>query len=475
MKNGDIYWMSAGDLAGLIRTRKLSPVELIRALLERIEDINPIINAYVTITAESAMDEAKKAEEAVIRGEELGALHGVPFSVKDVTFTKGVRTTMGSRLMENFVPDEDAVHVARLKKAGAIMIGKTNTPEFACKAVTDNLIFGPTRNPWSLEMTSGGSSGGAAAAVAAGLGPLATGNDAGGSIRIPASCCGVFGIKPQFHRVPNNPAFHLLTSMNHEGPITRTVKDAAIMLDVMAGPHWSDRLSSLSPAVSFADSLQGDMIGLKVGWNVNLGYATVARQVQDICKEAVKKLSATGVEVDEVSLNLKDSETAFMTLISAELGAMLSLFGPLDELLDKLHPFLIARVNTVQNLPGFDYLKAVFAREEMSAKIGAFFEKYDLLLTPTISTPAWKIGLPTGVVEEVDGKPISPMGYQLNFPFNLTGQPAASIPVGWTEEGLPVGLQIVGRRYDEATVFRAAATFEQLIPWAHKRPPILAQ
>jgi len=464
--------MSASDLAGLIRTKKLSPVELVRGLLERIEAINPKINAYVTVTADSAMAAAREAEGAVMRGEELGALHGVPFAVKDVTLTEGVRTTMGSRLMEDFVPEEDAVHVARLKKAGAIMLGKTNTPEFACKGVTDNLVFGVTRNPWNLEKVAGGSSGGAAAAVVAGLGPLATGNDVGGSIRTPASCCGAFGIKPQFGRVPNYPFLYLWESLLHEGAITRTVKDAALMLDVMAGPHWGDRHSILLPGVSFAESLEGGVKGLRIAWSLDLGYATIARQVRDVCEEAVKKFSEMGAEIEEASPDYENLETSFTTIVNTELGAMLSSFGPLDELKDKLHPFLMARVAPIQNLTAFDYLRATFTRQELSVKVGKFFEPYDLLLTPTLGLPAWQIGLPTGYVEEVDGKPVSPMGYQLNFPFNITGQPAASIPVGWTEDGLPVGLQIVGKHYGEATVFRAAAALEQVNPWAHKRPPL---
>ncbi len=233
----DICWMSAGDLAKAIKAKKMSPVEAVRAILSAIDRVNPRINAYVTLDGDRALAAAKEAERAVMRKKELGPLHGVPFSVKDAAYTKGVRTTMGSRLMENYIPTEDAEFVARLKRAGAILLGKTNTPEFATVPYTENQIFGITCNPWNLDRCPGGSSGGAAAAVAAGLGPLATGNDVGGSIRIPASCCGVFGIKGQYGRVPNYPVFHLWESMLHEGPITRTVRDGAIMLEIMAGPH----------------------------------------------------------------------------------------------------------------------------------------------------------------------------------------------------------------------------------------------
>ena len=472
MENQDICWMSASDLAAAIRAKKLSPVELVGALLGRIEAINPRINAYVTVTADLAMAAAKEAEDAVMRREELGPLHGVPVSIKDTNFTKGVRTTMGSRLMENYVPEEDSVHVARLKKAGVIILGKTNTPEFAAKAVTENLVFGITRNPWNLERTPGGSSGGSAAAVATGLGPIATGSDAGGSIRIPASCCGVFGIKPQFGRVPIYPLFHLWESLLHEGAITRTVKDAALMLDVMAGPHWGDRHSLPLLPVSFVKSLEGGVKGLRVAWSPDLGYAMVSRQVRAICEEAVKKFSEMGAEVEEAHPGFENSGTTYLTIMNTEFGARLSLFGPLDELKDKLHPMVVERVAPLQNLTANDYLRAMFARQELSAKVGKFFETYDLLLTPTQGVPAWQIGLPNVYVEEVDGKPVSGMDWSLAHPFDLTGQPAASIPAGWTEDGLPVGLQIVGRPYDEAMVFRAAAAFEQAQPWAQMRPPL---
>jgi aspartyl-tRNA(Asn)/glutamyl-tRNA(Gln) amidotransferase subunit A len=464
--------MSASDLATAIREKRLSPVEVVKSLLERIEAVNPGINAYVTVTADPAIAAAKEAEDAVMRGKELGPLHGVPLAVKDTEFTKGVRTTMGSRLMDNYVPEEDSVHITRLKRAGAIILGKTNTPEFAAKAVTDNLVFGITRNPWNLERTTNGSSGGSAAAVAAGLAPLATGSDAGGSIRMPASFCGIFGIKPQFGRVPIYPLFHLWENLLHEGPITRTVRDAALMLDVMAGPHWGDRLSIAPPELSFVASLEGGVQGLRMAWSSDLGYTVVSHQVQAICEAAIKKFSEMGAEIEGTQLDCRTAETTYATLLDTEIGARLSLFGPLEEIRDKLDPSLAKRVDAVKNLTANDYLRTMFARQELSAKVGELFQAYDLLLTPTLGVPAWPIGLPKVYVEEVDGKPVSTRGWTFTFPFNLTGQPAASVPAGWTEDGLPVGLQIVGRPYDEATVFRAAAAFEQAQPWAHMRPPL---
>lgn len=472
MEAGEICWRSASDLARQIRAKKLSPVEVVRDLLEAIDRVNPKINAYVTIDADGALARARKAEKAVMKRQELGPLHGVPFSVKDAAYTKGVRTTMGSKLMEDFVPEEDAVFVARLKKAGAILLGKTNTPEFATVPFTENDVFGVTHNPWNLERSPGGSSGGAAAAVAAGLGPLATGNDVGGSIRIPASCCGVFGIKPQYGRVPNYPVFHLWESMLHEGPLTRTVRDGALMLEIMSGPHPGDRHSMIPPLGKLTASLNKGVKGLRMAWSADLGFAGVSRKVQEIGEKAAKKFIALGAKVEEAAPGFPNPEMCYVTIVNAELTAALSRFGPLEQIKDRLTPRLADRLEANQNLTALDYLRATFHRRELAATVARFFEKYDLLLAPTIGVAPWPIDLPLGIVEEVDGKPVTPRGWLLTFPFNLTGQPAASIPAGWTEDGLPVGLQIVGRYNDEETVLRAAAAFEEAQPWAHKKPPL---
>ena len=470
VKNREICWMSATDLARQIRRKKISPVEVVKDLLEAIDQINPRINAYVTVDADRALAAARKAEKAVMKGEELGPLHGIPLSIKDAAFTKGVRTTMGSKLMENFIPQEDSEFVARLKKAGAILLGKTNTPEFATVPYTENRLFGVTRNPWNPARSTGGSSGGAGAAVAAGLGPLASGNDVGGSIRIPSSCCGVFGIKPQYGRVPNYPIFHLWESMLHEGPITRTVPDAALMLEVMSGPHPGDRHSMIPPLGNLKGSLRKGVKGLKMAWSADLGFARVSREVQEICAKAARKFVILGAKVEEADPGFPNPEMCYVTIVNAELSAALSRFGTLEEIKDQLTPRLAERLKANQSLTALDYLQASFTRRELASTVAQFFEKYDLLLTPTIGVSAWPIDLPLGIVEEVDGMPVTPRGWLLTFPFNLTGQPAASIPAGWTKDGLPVGLQIVGRYNDEATIFRAAAAFEEAQPWAQEKP-----
>lgn len=464
MESHEICWMNAVDLAGEIRAKKLSPVEVVRGVLERIEAINPKINAYVTLTADAALDAAKQAEAALMEGGELGPLHGVPVSIKDLVFTKGVRTTMGSKLLKDFVPEEDAVLVTRLKKAGAIMLGKTNTPEFGLKMLTDNLLFGITRNPWNLRMSPGGSSGGAAAAVATGLGPLAAGNDGGGSIRIPSSCCGVFGIKPQLGRVPRYPIFHGAEILTHEGPIARTVRDAALMLDVMAGPHWGDVYSIPAPGISFAESLEGGVKGMKIAWSHDLGYAEVDPEVRKICERAAKEFSQMGAEVEEAHPGFDNPEAYHAVLFVADHLAVLSSFGPPDEIASELDPLTATILFVGGEMKATEYAKAMFARQELAVKAGKFFQDYDLLLTPTLAVPPPPVDF------------TDPAGFLKWLPFilvfSLTGQPAASVPAGWTEDGLPVGLQIVGRPYDEATVFRAAAAFEEACPWAHKRPPL---
>ena len=461
-ENQDICWMSAVELAKAIKEKKLSPVEVVNSILERIENINPKINAYVTLTAETAIVEAKQAEDAVMKGDELGPLHGVPVSIKDLIFTKGVRTTMGSKLYEDFVPDEDAVVVTRLKQAGAIVLGKTNAPEFGLKPVTFNEIFGVTRNPWNLERTPGGSSGGAGAAVASGLGPFAVGSDGGGSIRIPSSCCGLFGIKPQFGRVPRYPILHGAEIITHEGPIARTVGDAALMLDVISGPHWGDVYSIPKPETSFVGALNGGIKGMRIGCSPDLGYVEPTPEVVDICKRAVNVFIELGAVVEEAHPGFENPENLPGIVYGTDHLEAFSYLGPLDEVLTKVDQLTMMAVVISQEVKGTDYARMLFAKHDLAAKTGKFLQSYDLLLTPTLTAPPYPVDFD------------DPIGYwkwvPFTIPFNFTGQPAASIPAGWTEDGLPVGLQIVGRQYDEATVFRAAAAFEEAQPWAHKKP-----
>jgi Asp-tRNA(Asn)/Glu-tRNA(Gln) amidotransferase A subunit family amidase len=469
MSIDDIFWKDASELAINIKEKTLSPVEIIRSFLGRIDKLNPKINAFVTICHKEALAQAELAEQSVMKRKKLGPIHGVPFCVKDNTYTKGVRTTMGSKLLQNYIANEDAILVARLKKAGGIMIGKTNTPEFASIPYTDNEIFGVTRNPWNQKMAVGGSSGGTAAAVAAGFCPIGTGNDAGGSIRIPASCCGVFGLKPQLGRIPSFPIFHQWESISHEGPITRSVSDSAIMMDIMAGHHWGDR-HSIPIKPNFSRSIGEYPKNIKAAWSPDLGYAKVSHEVKSLCEDAIKNFSNLGISIDPATPEIGNVEDTYLTIINAELGAMLSLFGPFEEVSKSIEPQLTKRIKPINNMTAYEYLKATFERRELSSRMGRFFTKYDILFTPTIGVTAWPIGLPNRIVEEVDGEKVSTRGWLLTYPFNLTGQPAASLPIGFSKDGLPIGIQIVGRAHEETTVLKIANAYQKEF-FTTKTPP----
>jgi aspartyl-tRNA(Asn)/glutamyl-tRNA(Gln) amidotransferase subunit A len=470
MSTSDIAYMPAVEMAVAIREKNLSPVEAVDAILTRIDRLNPKLNAYCTILAEDARRQAKEAENAVMRGENLGGLHGVPVSVKDLVFTKGIRTTFGSRIYENFIPDKDNVVVERLRAAGAIIMGKTNTPEFGFMGVTDNLLFGPTRNPWNLERHAGGSSGGAAAAVVAGMGPLAVGTDGGGSIRIPSSFCGAFGLKPSYGRVPRGPGLPDWQTLSHTGPIARTVADAALMMEVIAGRDDRDIYSLPETELEYLPLLKGDLKGLGVGWSPDLSYALVEPEVLAITTSALGVFEALGAEVEDAGLELENQGPVFSVIWAVTIASEVA--EKLEEWREKMNPQLVRTVERGINIRAIDYARAAIARKGFWGKIQPLFEKYDVLLTPTLSVPAFDIS--TYQVTEIAGVKGEPAldWTPFTYPFNFTGQPAASVPCGWTEEGLPVGLQIVGGRFADATVLKVAAAFEQAAPWADKHPPL---
>lgn len=466
MQTDDLCYMPATEMAQAIRTKRVSPIEVVEAILARIEALNPLLNAYCTVMADQARRAAVEAEAAVMKGEPLGPLHGIPVSIKDVIITKGIRTTWGSKLYEHFIPDEDAPVVERLKQAGAIILGKTNTPEFGWKGVTDNPLFGVTRNPWNPDLTPGGSSGGAGAAVAAGLGPLAVGTDGGGSIRIPSSFSGIFGFKPSFGRVPIYPA-SLNETLTVIGPMSRTVRDAALMLSVIAGPDERDRHSLPVNGVDYLKALEGEIRGLRVAWSPDLGYAAVDPEVRAITTEAVRVFEDLGCHVEEADPGFDDPEPIWETLVDAALGARLG--GSLPEWRDWIDPPLVKIIEEGKTMSAFQLMQASFQRVALWDIVRRFFARYDLLLTPTVAVPPFAVGVEAPV--EIAGRRVARRAwFAFTHPFNLTGQPAASVPCGWTKEQLPVGLQIVGRRFDEVTVLKAAAAFEAAASWADRRP-----
>jgi len=469
----DLCFTPAVELTSLIRRRALSPVEIMRAVLERIERLNGPLGAYVLVHAERALDEARRAEQAVMAGQPVGSLHGIPVSIKDNQWTAGDRTTFGSRLLATFVPPEDAPSVASLRAAGAIFVGRTNLPEFAWRGSTDNPLFGESRNPWDLARTPGGSTGGGAAAVAAGLGPLALGSDGAGSIRIPASFCGLVGLKPTFGRVPMYPAAGGHELVAHVCPLARTVRDVALMMNAVARFDRRDPFALPDDDADYLAACDEPLVKsrggapIRIAWSASLGSAPVEAETRDICAAAARAFGETGARVEDASPDIGDPAWILRTLYGgAQAGAHAA--RPPEEKA-QMDPELVAYAEASAGLTVVEYLKALAARQALVAALRRFFERYDLLVTPTLGLPAF----PLGVVgpPEVAGCEVTHLGWTLCYPFNYSGQPALSIPAGWTASGLPVGLQIVGRRLEDALVLRAAAAFEARRPWAARRPP----
>jgi len=463
--------MSAYDMAEAIKRQELSSQEVTEIFIERINNINPTINAFCTTTFEIAREMAKIADEKVKNGENLGLLNGVPTSIKDETSTKGIRTTFGCKLLENYIPKNDEIVVRRLKEAGIVLLGKTNTPALGFKPVTDNLIFGATKNPWNLECTPGGSSGGAAAAVASGLSPLALGSDGGGSIRIPSSLCGVYGLKPNYGRIPHTvlAANGYVGSLYHKGPIARYVQDAAMMLDVMAGEHHSDRTSLPKQNFNYLGNLRDKPKNLKIGYTFNLGNVeALDPEIEKTVFKSIQKFLKLDWLVEKINVNIKDAETVITILWTT--GFAYPLKPYLKKWQDKLDPDLVEGITLGLSYQVEDIKAAEIKRELIYAEINKVFKDYDILITPTLSCTAF--GLNKLFPDEINGKKISNMGDWIPFtyPLNLTGHPAASIPCGWSHEGLPIGMQIIGPKFDELTILQVSKAFEEIAPWQGAKP-----
>jgi aspartyl-tRNA(Asn)/glutamyl-tRNA(Gln) amidotransferase subunit A len=472
-KNGreQIVFLSAIELGRLYRARELSPTEVVEATLAHVEAVNPTLNAYVTVTAELARDRARRAERALGAGEGAGLpLLGVPLSLKDLTPTKGIRTTNGSLLTRDWVPDADPVVVQRIYASGAVILGKTNVPEYGWKGDTTNRIVGSSHNPWRHGLTTGGSSGGAAAAVAAGMGPIAQGSDGAGSIRIPSSFCGVFGLKPTYGTVPaGEPSMERVSQM---GPIARTVWDAALLLGVIAGRDVRDPDSWASPGESYVDGIDRGVRGVRVAWSPDLGCASVDREVADIVARAVAVFSDLGCDVDEIDAPFDDPCGLFEVMsATAEAGE----YGTLErfaEVRDLLDPGRLRHIETGWTFSGVDVARANAGRAELYVRMRRLMETYQLLLTPTLPVTPFPAG--ADYPPQLPGNPTDALCWpRFTYPFNLTGQPAASVPCGFTADGLPVGLHVVGRWREDATVLRAARAFEVARPWAARRPSVV--
>ena len=470
MNDVDLAFTPAWQLREWIGEQKLSPVELVSTYLGRIESLDPQLNAFLTVCGDEALAAAKIAEEQVMRGEALGALHGIPVPIKDLHRTAGIRTTRGSLIFKDDVPDTDDLVVARIRDAGAIIIGKTNTSEFGHRGTTENLLGEPCRNPWDTTRTPGGSSGGAAVAVASGLSPIAEGSDGGGSIRVPASFCGVYGLKPTRGRVPGNyngPGGWNVFSQT--GPLSRTVRDAAFLLSAMAAPYPDNPMSILEDPPDFQASLQGGVKGLKVALVPTLGGMAVEPEVQSAVEASAKLLASMGAEVDEpdVALDgmlLRESfRTIFISDYSASLGWML------DAHADELMPSMRAFLEDASRWTVADLARSLREMERLKGRMRDLFSTYDVLLTPTAAVPAFPI---EGWPDTINGVAVDPRWAFTPFCylFNMTGQPAASVPAGFSSDGLPIGTHVVGRFGEEATVLRVSAALEEVQPWAGNRP-----
>ena len=476
----DICRMDAVTLASNIRAKALSPVEVVDAVLARMDKLEPTLHAFCTPTPDLAKDNAKRLEQALMAGNAVGPLAGVPVGIKDLVCTKGIRTVSGSIAYKDFVPEEDDVAVERLKNAGAIIIGKTNVPEFGYSGAGHNPIFETTRNPWNTDLTPGGSSAGSGAAVATGMGPFAIGSDGGGSVRIPAAHSGIYGIKASMGRVPLYPASRderypgvsSWEGLEHIGPMSRTVADSALMLSVIAGPDDRDRHTLPASDFDWMECLKGDLKGLKVAYSPDWGYAAVDPEVRRVVGEAVKVFERDlGCVVEEAHPGWEDPYYAFWGLVALEtdLRGMRQLA---DTYQGQMSPHLVdflRRPWTAEELTD-----AVIARKAVVNKMWRFMRKYDLLLTPTLACPPFPIHMQGP--EKIEGRMVEPFRWlAFTFPLNMTGQPAASVPAGWTEGGLPVGLQIIGRHLDDPMVLRASAAFEAVKPWRDRWPSMLGE
>ena len=472
--SSDFLALSATEAARLIRTRQLSPVEYVKTILEAIERSQPVINAFTVVTAETALAAARVAEGAAMSGAVLGPLHGLPVSIKDLVDTAGVETFYGSAVHKGHVPTKDATTVKRLKAAGGILVGKTTTPEYGHKGLTDGPSFGVTRNPWNLEYSPGGSSGGAAAHVAAGLGPLALGTDGAGSIRLPASASGLVGLKPTRGAVAHGYAPDVISSISYSGPMTRTVADAALMFGVLAGPEPDDPWSLGGTLKPVSAGLVGNRIaGMKIGYIRRMANPDVDAEVQAATEAALKTLADLGAEVEEVTDKIDWIEEDGRILMRT--GMWTKSRNDLERWGNQLDPSYRDFMEDGRKVSMERLREAETARTRLYQAVQRLFGRYDLLASPSLVVPALKVNHHASRDQVmVNGKPqgFTRTGFSSYlYAFNLTGHPAISVPNGWNAAGLPIGLQLIGRWWADNDLLRLAAMLEIARPWAQRRPP----
>ena len=463
----EIAMLSATELTKLYLRKKLSPVEVLEAVLNRIDAFDGIVNAFRQIDADAAKIAASASENRWMNGEPLGLVDGIPTTIKDLVLARGWPTLRGSRVTDPTQSwNEDAPATARLREHGAVILGKTTTPEFGWKGVTDSPLTGITRNPWNTERTPGGSSGGAAVAAALGMGALHIGTDGGGSVRIPAGFTGIFGHKPSYGRVPAYPASQF-ANLAHIGQMTRTVSDAALMLNVMSLPDARDWTSLPYDGQDYLTGLDGGVNGLRIAFSLTLGFADVDSSVENKVRGAAQILSDLGANVEEIDPGFDSPRSTFLTLWFSGAARMIKNFT--DEQRALVDPGLLHIAEMGAKTPLADYLQASADRIALGEHMKRFHQTYDLLITPTLPIPAFDAGIDfpskDAYTRWADWTPFT-------YPFNLTQQPACSVPCGFTPDGLPVGLQIVGPMFKDDLVLRAARAFESAQPFVMPEAPI---
>jgi aspartyl-tRNA(Asn)/glutamyl-tRNA(Gln) amidotransferase subunit A len=472
--DNQICRMDALKLAANVRTKELSAIEVTEAVLRRMNVLEPHLHAFCTPTPEVARAAARAVDAKIAKGEDAGVLGGVPIGIKDLVATKDILTVSGSPLYKDFVPDEDDIVVERVKAAGAVIIGKTNVPEFGYSGVGHNPVFPTTRNPWNTALTPGGSSAGSGASVAAGVAPFAIGSDGGGSVRIPSAHCGLYGIKASMGRVAlypgcrdeRYPGVSSWESLEHIGPMSRTVADSALMLNVIAGPDPRDRYSIPAADYDYVEATKGDIKGLRIA------YSAVDPEVRRVVSAAVAVFERDlGCTVEHAHPGWANPFPTFWALVAGETdltGMRRMMRGHEHEMSPHLVD-LLQRPWTAE-----EFTDAKTERKRLCNTMWRFMAKYDLLLTPTLAVPPFPVHIQGP--EIIDGRMVRSTEWLcFTFPANMTGQPAATVPAGFTGDGLPVGLQIIGRHLDDKTVLRASGAFERARPWAHKWPALLDQ
>lgn len=468
MTISDLSMATAIELSAAFKDGETSPVEAVEAALSAVDAHEDAVNAFVFVDANAALAEARAAEQRWRTGQQMSPWDGIPTPIKDILLTKDRATLRGSDLIEAAGPwEEDAPSVARLREAGCIFIGKTTTPEFAWKGVTDSNRHGATGNPWDATVTSGGSSGGSATAVGLGMGTWSVGTDGGGSVRIPAAFTGTTALKPTYGLVPHYPTSPFGT-LAHAGPMTRTVTDAAAMLDVLVGFDARDWSAMPTPTASFVEGLDDGVDGLRIGFSPNLGYVHNETDVDRAVRQAVEVLADAGAHIEEIDPGFTDPVEAFHVLWFSGAAKVLEQYEPTD--LARIDPLLRRCAEIGQTMTASQFLDAVSVRVSLGQQMGAFHSKYDVLITPTLPIGAFPIGRDTPESSRTewwtDWTPYT-------YPFNMTGQPAASVPCGFTGAGLPIGLQIVGPRHTDRRVLQVARAFEKRTDWHRRRPPML--